>query len=112
MSAASSLQAAIFERLTGDATLTGLVGADGVTDRILPRPKLPLIVLRSIDSAPRSSNIAATWVSIARFSVSGTSAPASPKPAVKSISMPFIAWPGSGRSGSSRRDGRAAPSST
>ena len=51
MSAVSSLQAAIFERLTGDATLTGLVGADGVTDRILPRPKLPLVVLRSIDSS-------------------------------------------------------------
>ena len=48
MSAASSLQAAIFERLSGDATLTGLVGADRVTDRILPRPKLPLVVLRSI----------------------------------------------------------------
>ena len=51
MSAVSSLQAAIFERLTGDATLTGFIGADGVTDRILPRPKLPLVVLRSIDSS-------------------------------------------------------------
>ena len=51
MSAASSLQRAIFARLTGDATLTGLIGADGVTDRILLRPKLPLIVLRSIDSS-------------------------------------------------------------
>ena len=51
MSAASSLQTAIFERLTGDATLTGFIGADGVTDRILPRPKLPLVVLRSIDSS-------------------------------------------------------------
>ncbi|MCF3642634.1 DUF3168 domain-containing protein [Rhizobium sp. TRM95111] len=55
MSAASALQAAIFTRLSGDATLASLVGADGITDRLLAKPKLPLVVLRAIDSTDFST---------------------------------------------------------
>lgn len=51
MSAAMALQKAIFELLSGDAALTGLIGAEGVTDRLLAKPKLPLVVLCAIESA-------------------------------------------------------------
>jgi hypothetical protein len=44
--------------------------------------------------------------SIARRKRSGTSVPASPKPAVKSISMPFIVRKAGGASPKLMRDGR------
>ncbi len=56
--------------------------------------------------------MAAICVSMARFSPSGTSAPVSPKPAVKSISMPFIARAVTGREGRKSRGGSARPAST
>ena len=55
MSAASALQKAIFERLSGDAAVTALVGAQGVTDRLLAAPAAPLVVMAGIDSADRST---------------------------------------------------------
>jgi hypothetical protein len=55
MSAASALQKAIFERLSGDAALTALLGPDGVTDRLLARARLPLVAIRAIDSTDRST---------------------------------------------------------
>ncbi|QRM54754.1 DUF3168 domain-containing protein [Sinorhizobium sp. BG8] len=55
MSAAAALQKAIFQRLSTDAALMALVGAAGVTDRLLAKPSLPLVVIRSIDSSDRST---------------------------------------------------------
>lgn len=55
MSAASALQKAIFARLSGDAALTALVGANGVTDRRLTEPASPLVVIASIDSTDHST---------------------------------------------------------
>lgn len=50
MRAAATLQRAIFERLSGDAALTALVGAGGVTDRLPGKERFPFVVLRSIES--------------------------------------------------------------
>ena len=55
MSAASALQKAIFGRLSGDAAVTALVGAQGVTDRLLAAPAAPLVVIAGIDSMDRST---------------------------------------------------------
>ncbi|WP_411035098.1 DUF3168 domain-containing protein [Shinella sp. BYT-45] len=55
MSAASALQKAIFAQLSGDAALTALVGARGVTDRRLAEPAAPLVVIAGIDSADHST---------------------------------------------------------
>lgn len=55
MSAASSLQKAIFTRLSGDAALTTLVGATGITDRRLAAPASPLVVIAAIDSTDHST---------------------------------------------------------
>lgn len=55
MSAASALQKAIHARLSADAELTALVGADGICDRLLDRQRLPLVVLETIDSRDRST---------------------------------------------------------
>lgn len=59
MSAAQALQKAIFARLSGDAALTALVGADGVADRLLARRTGPGVVIAAIDSADRSTTGAA-----------------------------------------------------
>ncbi|AJY47231.1 DUF3168 domain-containing protein [Martelella endophytica] len=40
----NALLAAIHARLASDATLTGLIGADAIFDRLLSRPRLPAIV--------------------------------------------------------------------
>lgn len=55
MSAASALQKAIFARLSGDAALTALVGATGITDRRLAAPASPLVVIAAIDSIDHST---------------------------------------------------------
>jgi len=55
MSAASALQKAIFARLSGDAALTALVGANGITDRRLTEPASPLVVIAGIDSTDHST---------------------------------------------------------
>ncbi|MFP5075731.1 DUF3168 domain-containing protein [Rhizobium sp. YIM 134829] len=52
MSAANELQAAIFAKLSGDATLTGLIGPGGITDRLTtpgPRPSLRFGPVESAD---------------------------------------------------------------
>lgn len=55
MSAAQALQKAIFDRLSNHAPLTALVGAAGITDRLMERPAAPLVVIAGIDSADRST---------------------------------------------------------
>lgn len=55
MSAASALQRAIFARLSGDAALTALVGANGITDRRPDGPATPLLVIAGIDSTDHST---------------------------------------------------------
>ncbi|MCW5712462.1 DUF3168 domain-containing protein [Shinella sp.] len=55
MSAASALQTAIFARLSGDAALTALVGANGITDRRPDGPAAPLLVIEGIDSTDHST---------------------------------------------------------
>lgn len=55
MSAASALQKAIFARLSEDAALTALVGAEGITDRRIDKPASPLVVIAGIDSADHST---------------------------------------------------------
>ena len=55
MSAASSLQKAIFARLSGDVALTALVGAEGIADRRLTAPASPLVVIAGIDSVDHST---------------------------------------------------------
>ena len=47
-SSANALQAAIFSRLTGDATLTGMIGVDAVFDRRLTGKAMPYLVLSEI----------------------------------------------------------------
>ena len=47
-SSTNALQAAIFSRLTGDATLTGLIGAGAIFDRRLTGKAMPYIVLSEI----------------------------------------------------------------
>lgn len=55
MSAASALQKAIFTKLSGDAALTALIGANAVTDRRLAEPSAPLVVIAGIDSMDHST---------------------------------------------------------
>ncbi|MCR6498906.1 DUF3168 domain-containing protein [Shinella sp. CPCC 101442] len=55
MSAASALQKAIYERLSGDTALTALIGGNGVTDRRLAAPTAPLVVIAGIDSTDHST---------------------------------------------------------
>lgn len=47
-SSANALQAAIFSRLTGDATLIGMIGADAVFDRRLTGRAMPYVLLSEI----------------------------------------------------------------
>lgn len=55
MSAASALQRAIYEALSGDAALTALIGAGAITDRRLATQAAPLVVIVGIDSADHST---------------------------------------------------------
>lgn len=55
MSAASALQKAIYDRLSGDAALTALIGGNAVTDRRLAEPAAPLVVIAGIDSTDHST---------------------------------------------------------
>lgn len=55
MSAANALLQAIHARLAGDAGLTALVGLDGISDRLLARPKLPGIVIGEMETRDLST---------------------------------------------------------
>ena len=55
MSAASALQKAIYARLSADAALAALTGANAVTDRRPAAPAAPLVVLAGIDSTDHST---------------------------------------------------------
>lgn len=55
MSAASALQKAIYERLSGDVALTALIGGNAVTDRRPAAPAAPLVVIAGIDSTDHST---------------------------------------------------------
>lgn len=50
MSADSALLKAIHARLSGDAGLAALVGAGGISDRLLARPTLPAIVFGELET--------------------------------------------------------------
>lgn len=50
MSAANALMQAIHARLSGDAALTAIIGADAIHDRLLDRPRLPCIVISELRS--------------------------------------------------------------
>ncbi|MCC2609047.1 DUF3168 domain-containing protein [Neorhizobium petrolearium] len=50
MTAANALLVAIHQRLSGNAALTAIIGADGVRDRLSPRPKLPCIVFGELEA--------------------------------------------------------------
>lgn len=56
MSAAPTLQKAIHQRLSEDAELTALIGADGVCDRLLDKQRMPLVVIEAIDSRDLSTS--------------------------------------------------------
>ena len=55
MMAANALLRAVHVQLAGDAVLTGLVGASGIIDRLLPRPVLPCVAFGEIDSRDYST---------------------------------------------------------
>lgn len=55
MSAASALQRAIFQQLTGDGALTLLLGPDGISDRLPDRQRLPRVVIAAIESRDLST---------------------------------------------------------
>lgn len=55
MSAANAVLGAIHARLVGDTDLAGLVGADDIRDRLLPRPKLPCIVFGEMETRDYST---------------------------------------------------------
>lgn len=55
MSATNSLLRAIHARLVADDVLTELIGADGIIDRLLPRQKLPCLVVNEIDTRDYST---------------------------------------------------------
>lgn len=56
MSAANTLLRAIHARLSGDGTLQGLIGPDGIRDRLLPRPKLPGVVFGEMETRDYSTS--------------------------------------------------------
>lgn len=55
MSAANALLQAIHARLSGDAGLTALIGEDGIRDRLLPRQRLPAVVIGEFDTRDLST---------------------------------------------------------
>ncbi|RWX76011.1 DUF3168 domain-containing protein [Neorhizobium lilium] len=56
MKSAQSLLAALFQRLSSDAALVAMLGADGVRDRLLPRPSLPCIVFGDMETRDISAD--------------------------------------------------------
>lgn len=50
MTPANALMQAIHRTLAGDAALIATVGADGIRDRLLPRPKLPCVIFGEIET--------------------------------------------------------------
>jgi hypothetical protein len=50
-SSANALQAAIYTRLTGDATLVAMIGADAVFDRRMTGRSMPYLVLSEITTS-------------------------------------------------------------
>lgn len=56
MTAANALLVAIHQRLSGNAALTAIIGADGVRDRLSPRPKLPCIVFGELEARDYSTS--------------------------------------------------------
>ncbi|MCJ9673171.1 MULTISPECIES: DUF3168 domain-containing protein [unclassified Neorhizobium] len=50
MTAGNALLQAIHQTLASDAALTAIIGADGIRDRLLPRPKLPCIVFGEMET--------------------------------------------------------------
>ncbi|MCQ1850021.1 DUF3168 domain-containing protein [Neorhizobium galegae] len=50
MTAANVLLQAIHQTLASDAALAAIVGADGIRDRLLPRPKLPCVVFGEMET--------------------------------------------------------------
>jgi hypothetical protein len=56
MTAANALLKAIYQRLSADVNLTAIIGADGIGDRLLPRPKLPCIVFGEMETRDFSTS--------------------------------------------------------
>lgn len=55
MSAASSLQRAIFEALSADAALAAITGPDGITDRLVRGRDEPVVRIAGIESRDHST---------------------------------------------------------
>jgi hypothetical protein len=55
MTTANALLVAIHARLSNDAALVALIGADGIRDRLLPRPALPCIVFGEVETRDYST---------------------------------------------------------
>lgn len=55
MSAINELLQAVHARLSGDAALTGLIGADGIHDRRLAKAPLPCLVIGTIEARDYST---------------------------------------------------------
>lgn len=55
MTAANALLVSIHARLSADAALVALIGADGIRDRLLPRPALPCIVFGEVETRDYST---------------------------------------------------------
>ena len=56
MSAASELLMAIHARLTGDAELLGMIGEDGIRDRLVTGRKLPCVLIGELVSNDYSTS--------------------------------------------------------
>lgn len=56
MTAANTLLAAIHQRLAGDVVLAGMIGPDGIRDRLLPRPKLPCVAFGEMETRDYSTS--------------------------------------------------------
>lgn len=56
ISAQNALLSAIYTRLSSDGDLTGLIGTNGISDRLLPRPKLPGITFGECTSRDYSTD--------------------------------------------------------
>jgi hypothetical protein len=56
MSAANALLQAIHQRLSADVALTGMIGPDGIRDRLLPRAALPCIVFGDMETRDFSTS--------------------------------------------------------
>ncbi|AYD00232.1 DUF3168 domain-containing protein [Neorhizobium sp. NCHU2750] len=54
--AAISLLQAVHARLAGDAGLVAMLGPGGIHDRLLPRPKLPAVVIGELETRDLSTS--------------------------------------------------------